>query len=758
MEHLIPSKESACLKSACPVMIQINSIQMSLLQRKKIYKDSAMYLRWICSVTILLNLTTGAILCNEIFVKVPTTENFIEKGRADVAEQVTLAGGSVWLAMKSGAYRVEGDNSTTAFLRGTQVKTIADVFDEVWLGTKDGIYEVHGKKAVRLTLPETIKNVRSIFQIENDILVGTGYGLFRVKCDKYKNIPSKCSSDEPLLPFYIFTILKSMDEIWVGTNKGLYRINFGSRRKPSISLQDKKIVKIRSAGGYLWFILESDTNCYQISRKYLLTDNQQRSLTVINSGEPTKKLLSVAEIQGRILFGTSDGLLSWNSKEGFQEIDADEEIRTINEIAEFDGQIWLGTVDGVYVGYFRGRRYQIVKRYLGNEVNDLSLLEGSIWAWGEDGVCRYAKNVSTRVYFNTYVSGFGKLGILWGEDLSVRGVRYVRNEESFYKDPTKEKFEIIVAETKENLEKQLQEDRFEPINAFSKKLSTRLYELHVAVRNECNDVDIPDPYVVFAIGSWRRNIVYFFITLAAFVLLGLSFPRQAWLFSVNYNFPRWAGVVHAFPILRRRIILHYAKRFQNFLVSEYEMPKVKNASEYSLFLIEDARNDGQREISFEEMLSILRERRCLLLVGASYSDIGLFMVRLFKRFAARQKLSLFFDPLRRLIFWREYRAQWVPVFFRLDSEACGATKMADIQGLFLRYCDYGRRDTRDPDSFLSAGHYLFLLHGYNKLEESARFAVRHFIARYQADNYFVVSSDGDYCDLEGLVNTIIWIE
>ena len=125
------------------------------------------------------------------------------------AYQVLEIGSEVWLAMESGAYRVNG-NSPTPVLKDVRVEVIADVGGQIWIGSAKGVFRLEGDKPAPILRNTVGETPVTVIEVDGDIVwLGTRRGLFRIAGDTATLV----------LEDWIHSINKIDSQIWIGTRR-----------------------------------------------------------------------------------------------------------------------------------------------------------------------------------------------------------------------------------------------------------------------------------------------------------------------------------------------------------------------------------------------------------------------------------------------------------------------------------------------------------------------------------------------------------
>jgi len=202
------------------------------------------------------------------------------------------------------------------------------------------------------------KSVNTILKVSNNILIGTGDGIY-LSTDMGDTWISKGLSED------IYTIAINKDNIWVGTDKGIYL---------STDMGDTWISKGLSE--YIFTIAINEDNIWVGTDKgiYLSTDMGD---TWISKGL-SEYIFTIAINEDNIWVGTDKGIyLSTDMGDTWISKGLSEDIYTI---AINKDNIWVGTYKGIYLSTDMGDTW--ISKGLSEYIFTIAINEDNIYAGG----------------------------------------------------------------------------------------------------------------------------------------------------------------------------------------------------------------------------------------------------------------------------------------------------------------------------------------------------------------------------------------
>jgi energy-coupling factor transporter ATP-binding protein EcfA2 len=160
--------------------------------------------------------------------------------KGQVVRHVQLVGNEIWLATSEGAYPLNTLKRTPDY--NLDVRRIVEIGKELWLSTKSGAYHSTRTNLVPIAGPDLKLSVHAIQSINGKIWVGTESGLYTYDGKDLNRV-----SDNTLL---VNNIVHLDDRIWVATLQGAYVIE-ANALKPVLT-QEFDVKQIRKVRGKIW--------------------------------------------------------------------------------------------------------------------------------------------------------------------------------------------------------------------------------------------------------------------------------------------------------------------------------------------------------------------------------------------------------------------------------------------------------------------------------------------------------------------------
>ncbi len=322
-------------------------------------------LQRIVLILALLQLAFPSSVCSQTLRRISDVE---------FAHQVVEAGGNVWFATDSGAYRVGVlEERATPILTGLLVNAISEARNEIWIGSEKGLFQVEGDSTSPIFRDQIGSPYVTVIKNLYDVTwVGTRIGLIRIGDEGATTTQVRGS---------VYDIEGIDGSVWVATNRNAYRLNLTGEFSEVFATQSIFVSRVVEAGGFVWLITNADFGLY--SHPYQVVDEQ--AVPVFRDLD----VLSIVEVGAEVWILTTSGIHRILGRDGDLVAAADLN-KTISGIPQtavgIDGQVWLGTTRGLY----RQAEQEFV-RIPGSEdfnVKGVAQVQGAIWAWGDRGVYR----------------------------------------------------------------------------------------------------------------------------------------------------------------------------------------------------------------------------------------------------------------------------------------------------------------------------------------------------------------------------------
>ncbi|MBN2030184.1 hypothetical protein JW824_08050 [bacterium] len=268
-------------------------------------------------------------------------------------------GGITWWDMENGEW-IYFEARYLSQLKSDEVNSIAVSDDDVWFGTMEGLGRYDKKNGTwrNYTVYDNLwdNRVNSVI-LDNggkNIWVGTTWGINRIRLP---NMTVEQIRDERLIRRTIYQLVVDGNDVWAGTDRGLYRY-------------DNKDKVWEYIPGYPGMLIQ--------------------------------KVTAISVFKNEIWFGTDDGVQVYDKQTGEwigYPADHDSIDRTIHCILADSGAVWVGTDRGVLKYHKkenRWRRFTTDDGLIDNVVNWILLDGDYVWFGTGGGLTRFYWNAPYR--------------------------------------------------------------------------------------------------------------------------------------------------------------------------------------------------------------------------------------------------------------------------------------------------------------------------------------------------------------------------
>ena len=286
---------------------------------------------------------------------------------------------NLWIGTAKGLMRL--DSITHKFVAydiyplNTKINKIIRSFDGyIWIACFDGVVHYNVKNGKFDFYKKEVKpnpygdRIWSVFEVNKNLLIGTGgEGLLQLKYDtilkrysQFENISNISTNSENLQETEIFDICQSKTgDIWLGTNRGLAKVQFNTNTEISISFYTNNPTNELSLCNnrvYRVFIDQTDvlwcgTELGLGKLDLALLPIKFYSFVGQNSISPVRSIYSSEK--GDIWVGKSDnGLYQFNPKNGkttsYFFSNPHSSFNSNRSIILWKDKMWIGTLGGAY--------------------------------------------------------------------------------------------------------------------------------------------------------------------------------------------------------------------------------------------------------------------------------------------------------------------------------------------------------------------------------------------------------------------------
>jgi ligand-binding sensor domain-containing protein/signal transduction histidine kinase len=272
--------------------------------------------------------------------------------------------GNIWIGSTKGASRYNG-KEFKHFIFQTPINTANPVFDitvaddnTVWLRAGGKLFSITDQKKRQLEIPDKNANVSAILPDEENLWIAkTGGELYYYHKKKWDSLSIKRS--DTTTQYVVYSIFKdSKKQIWLGTNRGLYKIDSGritiaklGRETFDASISVMSITEDKN--GSLW--LATSNGAIRMGEGQLVFYNKHNGLT----DNTINRVLTDAE--GNVwLASDGRGLFRYSGTQ-FTVLDETMGLPSaqVMSIASMYGHLYLGTYDAGLYSYDNGEVYAV---------------------------------------------------------------------------------------------------------------------------------------------------------------------------------------------------------------------------------------------------------------------------------------------------------------------------------------------------------------------------------------------------------------
>jgi serine phosphatase RsbU (regulator of sigma subunit) len=208
-----------------------------------------------------------------------------------------------------------------------------------------------------------------------EVWLGTERGAYRV--EKGQAIPV-------LEGQRALAIAEVRGEVWIRTNRGAYRVERG---QASAILEAPELWGVVGAGGEVW--LGTERGAYRVEKG--------QAIPVLEG----QRVFTIAEVRGEVWIGTSRGAYRVENGQASLVLD----ISGVVNISDVRGEFWLGTARGAY----RVERGQAIPVLEELEVSTITGAGGEVWLSTERGAYRVERGQAIPVLEGEKVMTLGGL-------------------------------------------------------------------------------------------------------------------------------------------------------------------------------------------------------------------------------------------------------------------------------------------------------------------------------------------------------------
>lgn len=629
-------------------------------------------------------------------------------GSSGKIDQVTEAGGTLWVLSEGTVYRVD-DHRLDAVMKVPRSVDLAEVGGKLWIGTESGLYEARDELApaaeVRFPIVDLDGRsvdlsggagipIQTLSRRANEVWLGTlSAGLFKVDLAAQNGVRVKQESRFPV----IFAKVLG-DDLWVATPLGLLKID---RDGQQTQIEPRRLIPvtgIAKAGGDVWIVTWRSGTYGPLYRI-------ENGVTTEFGPLRDKQIISVTEVDGEPWFAASDGVyrLHAGAIEAVEVAGLDE---PVNTIAQIDDRIWIG---GTRHSFCCGPdAFEPFPPRAGQDhtINVLGFFsaQGRSWLRTMGGLYRYDDDVDIEARPSTFPFFGG--GLVFSRSLRFRPGRYRGADGSDpYGGAIDGKFKVTVAGSESELKQKIAAQKQVPLDTPVGSMPLGVHDVYLHVTDQFGNSPKNEVIESVVILPGRR-----ILGVIALVALVISLPVLILRFSGSSRF--LMGLVMA-PAIRKlgtlgalQVLLGF-ERVRRWLLARYLRGVRSEAT---------ARSSAQAPTGVTTQIGRRLKQRRVLLVEGQQEDVVCTLRSL--EYALAQR-----DPE-----WGEPERLLVPIFLRLETSASSWEILEEA--LEKRLATYGgitdrkvaKRILDDPTGIL-----VFILCADRKLTGSEMQVVKRFV-------------------------------
>ena len=434
----------------------------------------------------------------------------------ETAHQVVEAGGAVWLAMESGAYRLS-DNSPTPVLPDVPVTAIAEIDGQIWLGSQEGVFRIERGRPVPILRDVVGALPVTVIETEGDVVwLGTRRvsqesqrrgGLFRIEA----------GVATPVLEDWIHDISRIDGRVWVAAARNAYRLNGNGPPQPVFE-ESTEVSEIVKAAGAVWLVTNTVFGRYG---PCLRLDGGAPALV---DGLQGFEVISVAEVDGEAWFATTAGVFRLAGGLALR-VPIAELDEPVNAIRILGGQVWLASTDRAY-RRLRGVFAPIPEIAQGLNIKGVDWVNDRVWLWGETGAYRFDEDVDIRLETTTF--SFWGLELLLGRVVRLKHARYDRGGQDPYAGQVAGDFEAILEADRQKFEVEEARNNFIPAMRLERTMPVGLTEMHLTARDVYGNTARYTSHPVLAVPWWILVLLTLLLTLLTVLIKRLISLPAVW--------------------------------------------------------------------------------------------------------------------------------------------------------------------------------------------------------------------------------------
>jgi len=278
--------------------------------------------------------------------------------------------GDIWFATDNGISRVDYTSPISYFDSRSNLSTnTSDIIrykGVIYAATANGVYFLDPKTSVFHSLENFKTQSFSFLEIQDDLIVGTSDGLFKIESNKL--IPIRITNGNEYIVNDLIQSRINPNRIFVAVNSGLWSILKNGKEwideGQILEIYDQPTSLLEDTDGSIWMGTFS-SGLYRVGFQQISTNNSQLQNPVIERFNNTNGLqdgfVNTGKINEKIYFTTTDSIYLFNEYEKlFFAETSDNLIATFYDLKantnqvpfkqDMLGQMWLGNKTKLAVG------------------------------------------------------------------------------------------------------------------------------------------------------------------------------------------------------------------------------------------------------------------------------------------------------------------------------------------------------------------------------------------------------------------------
>jgi ligand-binding sensor domain-containing protein/signal transduction histidine kinase len=304
--------------------------------------------------------------------------------------------------IEQGTFRFRADDVQKLGAASPPVISLAETADgKIWIGTLgDGLFLLAGGRLTKVSAGLPDRKINSLLVIDQELWVGTDTGLYRGTSDGFRRVKLPPSLDN----VQVLSLLRDRDSnIWAGTSRGLLRVN-----EKGISFSEEK--ELRGDGGINVLFEDREGNLWIGGARGLgrIRDSAFVTYSSVNDPHFEHGGPIYADREGRTWFAPAQGGLYVLQNGGVQPVASIPASDVVYSISGRGEEVWIGRQRGGLThlrlrgGSIETQSYTTANGLAQNSVYAVyESRDGSVWAGMLNGGASQFKDGRFTTYTTT---------------------------------------------------------------------------------------------------------------------------------------------------------------------------------------------------------------------------------------------------------------------------------------------------------------------------------------------------------------------